>query len=162
MRPLLRGTRRFLCSMNREARQNIDDLFVARLPEIVIKITDCAKDLMIFKADHFVGLALHLGERIRRRNWNGEDEFFGLSHPGGAQGSAGRRAGGYSIVDDDLDMIFHDGSFPAAKIAMPPALDFREFLSAHLLELGLIDPGEPNDVFVANDDRRFAVNDGTH
>ena len=87
---------------------------------------------MIFKADDLVGLAAQLGNSIRRRHWDCENDF-GMAYAGSAQGCAGRCPGGDPIVDHDGGTAADICALAAAQIPLTPPLDFGQLAVADAL-----------------------------
>jgi hypothetical protein len=88
--------------------------------------------------------------------------FFGWRIRLARQGGAGCRTCRNAVVDDDRDTVFDAEASSATEIEPSPPFDFGEFSLAHGLEVAFVHPREPDDILIADNDVRIAINDGAH
>jgi len=91
-----------------------------------------------------------------------EHEFLWITHAGGAQSCAGRRASGDAIVNHDRCATADINPLAATQIALTPPFDFGEFAVADGVKFGFVDTGGLNHVLVAHDEGCTAIDDGAH
>ena len=121
------------------------------MAEILVKIADRAKDLVIFEADDFISFFPHGCDRIGGADRDRKNEFAWLTYACRAQSSSRCCAGCNTIVDDDDETPFDIDPLAIADVALPPPLDFGKFTITYVLKFSLVDARKSNDVFISND-----------
>jgi len=122
--------------------EHLDHILVRNLIKVSIIKADCAEELVVFKTDDIVSVVAQHSKAICRCYRHREHEFLWITHAGGAQSCAGRRAGGDAIVNHDRCATADINPLAAAQIALTPPFDFGEFAVADGLKFGFVDTGD--------------------
>src|SRR5208283_1323080 len=145
-----------------EAIEDRDDLGVAGLAKIGVKISDRAEILVRLQANRLVGFGLERSERVRGGDRGREHELAGTARANGAQGGARRGARRDAVVDDDRDAALRLRTGPRPDIEPPSPLDLFKLASADGLKLLLADASHRDNVLIADGDRLAAVRHSAH
>src|SRR5215469_17714247 len=119
--------------------EHLDHILVRNLIKVSIIKADCAEELVVFKTDDIVSVVTQHSKAICRCYRHSEHEFFWITHAGGAQSCAGRRASGDAIVNHDRCATADINPLAAAQIALTPPFDFGEFGVADRVKFGFVD-----------------------
>src|SRR6516162_3646831 len=132
------------------------------MPKIGIIVADRSEGRVILEADDVISLLAHLNEALSRRYWHRKDYTLWAAHTCRSQRRAGGRTSGDTIVNDDRYPARDLHAFTLTQIALTAPLDLGELAVTDDLEIRFIDPGKPNDAFIAHDEWRATIYDSTH